>query len=255
MPLELQEINPEADFPDLARCMFESYEDPPQKFFHVFFPTHGSGDKAREAAIDEAATRLKLWHTHDPSSYWTKVVDTDTGKIAGAGLWNIHKENPFANPAPSEVTWFPNDSSRTYVEKVLQRHSAPRARVAQKPHLCRFSRCTTSIEYFTLTNRLDLFIIFTRAEYRRKGVGQQIMNWGFDKADELGYDFFLDATPYGRPLYEANGFTYIEENLNHPQTDEPDEKWKEIEEKVGPFTFWLMWKPIGAIREGKTTKS
>lgn len=136
MPLELQEIDQEVDFPAIARCMFESYEDPPQKFFHVFFPTHGTGSEAREAAIDEAATRLKLWHTHDPSSYWQKVVDTETGKIVGGSLWKIHKENPFADPTPSTVTWFPDDGSRTYVEKALENHSAPRARVAQKPHLC-----------------------------------------------------------------------------------------------------------------------
>ncbi|KAJ0115044.1 hypothetical protein J7T55_001452 [Diaporthe amygdali] len=232
MPLKLQEIDPEVDFPAIARCMFESYESPPQKFFHVFFPTHGTGHEAREAAIDEAATRLKLWHTHDPSSYWQKVVDTETGKIAGGSLWKIHKENPFANPPPSQVTWFPDDGSRTYVEKALERHSAPRARVAQKPHLY-------------------LFIIFTHPDYRRKGVGQLFMDWGFEKAEELGFDFYLDSTPYGRPLYEANGFSYIEENINHPQTDSPDEAWKEVEEKVGPFTFWLMWKPIGEILEAK----
>ena len=68
------------------------------------------------------------------------------------------------------------------------------------------------------------------------------MDWGLTKAKELGYDFYLDSTPYGRPLYEANGFSYIEENINHPQTDWPDDGWKNVEEKVGPFTFWLMWK-------------
>ncbi|KAI1445422.1 acyl-CoA N-acyltransferase [Annulohypoxylon stygium] len=234
MPLELQEIDPETDFPALARCLFESYEDPPQKFFHVFFPTHEAGDKTREDAIEEAATRLKLWHTHDPSSYWQKLVDTDTGKIAGGALWNIHRENPFANPPAVPVTWFPDDSSRRFVEKALQNHSAPRSRK---------------------TKRRDLFIIFTHPDYRRKGVGQKFMDWGMKKADELGYDFFLDSTPYGRPLYEANGFVYIEENVNIPKTDNPDDKWKEVEEKVGPFTFWLMWRPVGGkYEEGKTVK-
>ncbi|KAI0384886.1 acyl-CoA N-acyltransferase [Hypomontagnella monticulosa] len=236
MPLELQEINADVDFPALARCLFESYEDPPQKFFHVFFPIHGTGEAAREAAIDEAATRLKSWHTHDPSSYWNKVVDTETGRIAGAALWNIHKENPFANPHDSEVTWFPNDGSRLFVEKALVNHNRPRAQRAQRPHVY-------------------LFIIFTHPDYRRKGVGQQFMDWGMKKADEMGVDFFLDSTPYGRPLYEANGFVYIEENVNIPVTDTPDEKWKEVEEKVGPFTFWLMWRPVGGkYEEGKTIK-
>ncbi|KAK7738453.1 hypothetical protein SLS53_005972 [Cytospora paraplurivora] len=235
MTLELQEINPQADFPALARCMFDAYENPPQKFFHVFFPTHGAGDESREAAINEAATRLQLWHTHDPSSYWQKVVDTDTGNIAGGALWNIHRENPFAEPKPSEVTWFPNDGSRRYVEKALQNHNAPRAEVAQSPHLY-------------------LFIIFTHPDYRRKGVGQQFMDWGLKKADELQYDFYLDSTPYGRPLYEANGFIYLKENVNHPETDNPDEAWKQIEEKVGPFTFWLMVRRFGGNENVKTVK-
>lgn len=66
IPLELREINPDADFPALARYMFESHEHPPQQFFHIFFPTHRSSDQAREAAINKAATRLKTWHTHNP---------------------------------------------------------------------------------------------------------------------------------------------------------------------------------------------
>ena len=68
MPLVLQEIDKNTDFPGLARCLFEAHEDPPQKFFHVFFPTLGSSAEAREAAIDEGAERLKSWHLEDPSS-------------------------------------------------------------------------------------------------------------------------------------------------------------------------------------------
>jgi hypothetical protein len=137
MALKLQEIDPEKDFPGLARCMFETYEDPPQKFFHIFFPIHGTGDEAREAAIKEAADRLKLWHTHDPSSYWQKVVEEETGKIVGGALWKIHHENPFVNPPPSEVSWFPDDGSRRFTEKALENHTRPRSEVAQKPHLCK----------------------------------------------------------------------------------------------------------------------
>jgi len=66
------------------------------------------------------------------------------------------------------------------------------------------------------------------------------MDWGIKTADKKNLDFYLDSTPYGRPLYEANGFNYIEENVNVPVIENPDEKWEEMEEKVGPFTFWLM---------------
>ncbi|KAF5872967.1 putative gnat family protein [Botrytis fragariae] len=208
MTLQLQPIDSKVDFPTLTRCLFESYESPWQKFFHLWFPIQETSDNAREDAINEAASRLKLWHTHDPSSYWQKV----NGRIAGGALWRIYNKNPFETPPPSTVIWFPDDSSRRYAEQALQTHSRPRYKVAQKPHIY----------------------------HRRQGVGQQFMNWGMKKADELGYEFLLDATPYGRPLYDVNGFVYVEENINHPKTDTPDEKWKEIDEKVGSFTFWLM---------------
>ena len=68
--------------------MFESYENPPQKFFHVFFPTHGEGKEAHEAVMDEAAKLLYMWHVNDPASYWKKVIDSNTGKIASGALEN-----------------------------------------------------------------------------------------------------------------------------------------------------------------------
>lgn len=64
--------------------------------------------------------RLKLNRTHDHSSYWNKVVDAETGEIVGGALWNIHKENPFASPDTSEVTWFPNDGSRSFAESTCE---------------------------------------------------------------------------------------------------------------------------------------
>lgn len=137
MPLQHQEINPSTDFPSLTRCMLESYENPSQAFFHIFFPIHGSSTQACEDAIAEAATRLKLWHTSDPESHWRKVVDTQNGKIAGGALWKIHKEDPFADPSSLDATWFPDDSSRLFANEVVKTHSGPRSRVASKPHVCK----------------------------------------------------------------------------------------------------------------------
>lgn len=141
MELTISEINPDVDFPAIARCLFESHEHPPQEFFHLWFPIHGDDEQAREAAINEAATRLKHWHTGDPTGHWLKVVDTSTGKLAGASLWNIYQDsNPFAEPDSMEVTWFPDKGSRTLVEQMLVKYGAPREKAAQKPHICQSRR-------------------------------------------------------------------------------------------------------------------
>ncbi len=141
MVLELREVNLKTDFPALARCMFESYEDPPQAFFHAYFPIHGSGDEhsaRREEAIAEAATRLHSWHTDDPTSHWQKIVDADTDRLAGGALWNICNENPFAGEGHDmEVTWFPDDGSRRFAQQVLEIQGAPRARAGPRPQVCK----------------------------------------------------------------------------------------------------------------------
>ncbi|KAF3020623.1 hypothetical protein E8E14_011680 [Neopestalotiopsis sp. 37M] len=236
MALKLQDIDPEVDFPAIAKCLAEAYEDPPQPFLHIWFPIDASSDEAREASIQEGAERLKLWHTYDPSSRWHKVVDAETGRIAGGAAWNVFETNPFAEPHDMEVSWFPNDSSRRYAEQAIESHGRPRYIAGQRPHLY-------------------LFNVFVHPDYRRRGIGQQVMDWGVKKADEMGLDFFLDATAMGRPLYEKNGFIYVEENVTKPTMDSPDETWKEMEKKVPPFTFWLMWRPVGGkYEEGKTVK-
>ncbi|RYP59783.1 hypothetical protein DL769_008401 [Monosporascus sp. CRB-8-3] len=236
MGFELYEVDPATDFPAIARSMFDSYEDPPQPFFHAFFPIHGDTRDAREEAIAECATRLHSWHTEDPTSYWQKIVDTDTGRIAGGALWNIHKENPFADEHHMEVTWFPDDGSRRFAEQVVEIHSAPRVRVGQRP-------------------QVYLFIVFTHPDYRRKGIGQKFMDWGMAKADEMGVELFLDATPVGRPLYDANGFVEVEKNVIIPRTNNPDDAWKATEKKTGHSTWLIMWRPPGGnYEEGKTVK-
>ncbi|KAI1120429.1 acyl-CoA N-acyltransferase [Nemania abortiva] len=234
MPLEIREMDTKVDFPALAKCLYESYEDPLQKFFYVWFPIFGESETARKESLDEAAERLAKWHAEDPSSYWQKVVDTETGNIAGAALWNIHTENPFAQEHHMEATWFPDDGSRRFSEQVAEMHSAPRALLGQRPHVY-------------------LFIIYTHPAYRRRGVGQKFMSWGMKKADEMGVEMFLDSTPVGRPLYEANGFVMVKENIIIPQTDTPDEAWKEWQKRTGPVPFYLMWRPAGGnYEEGKT---
>ncbi|KAK7752959.1 hypothetical protein SLS62_005118 [Diatrype stigma] len=236
MGLELHEVDPAIDLPEIARSMFDSYEDPPQPFFHAYFPIHGDTHDAREEAIAECAIRLHSWHTEDPTSYWQKMVDTDTGGVAGGALWNIHKEKPSTNEHQMEVTWFPDDGSRRFAEQIVAIHSAPRVRIGQR-------------------SQVYLFILFTHPDYRRRGIGQKFMDWGMAKADDMGVELFLDSTPIGRPLYDANGFIEVEKNVIIPRTHDPDDAWRATEKKAGHSTWFLMWRPpVGNYEEGKTVK-
>ena len=102
---------------------------------------------------------------------------------------------------------------------------------------------------------LVLNIIFTHPDYRRKGAGDLILQWGTKKADEMGLEMWLDATVHGRPLYLKHGFIVVTENNVHPKTETPNEEWKKLEEELLPITLWAMWRPLGGkYEEGQTIR-
>ncbi len=56
-------------------------------------------------------------------------------------------------------------------------------------------------------NRAHLMNVYTRADYRRKGISKKMVEILIDEAKENGVtEISLDATEMGRPLYESLGF-------------------------------------------------
>ena len=132
MPLELSKVDAAVDFPALVKCLFKAYDDPMQSFIDVYLAPREDHEKR----VKEAADRFAGWHAHDPSSYWQKVVDTETGQIVGGALWSIHHDNPFAEPQDVEVTWFSDEGARKFAGEVLRQFHTPRALVGQRPQVC-----------------------------------------------------------------------------------------------------------------------
>lgn len=82
-----------------------------------------------------------------------------------------------------------------------------------------------------------------------------LVQWGIETAKSLGVEFWLNATPVGKPLYEKFGFELVKRNPLIPKTGNPDDKWMEMEAKYGDIVFWTMWLPKeGLIEEGKTVR-
>ena len=57
-------------------------------------------------------------------------------------------------------------------------------------------------------NRAHLMNVYTKPDYRRKGISKRMVEIIIDEAKENGVtEISLDSTEMGRPLYEALGFT------------------------------------------------
>ena len=56
-------------------------------------------------------------------------------------------------------------------------------------------------------NRAHLMNVYTRADYRRRGISKKMVEILIDEAKRNGVtEISLDATEMGRPLYESLGF-------------------------------------------------
>lgn len=137
MPLRLEKVTDEADFDELIDCEWQSFSNPPQPFFSIYCPVIGSGPNALAESISESTVRQLEWHTSDPTSYWQKIVDSETGDIAGGALWRICESNPFEGPEEYMIAdWHPEGAQRDFMTQALEQYETPRVKMMPRPHVC-----------------------------------------------------------------------------------------------------------------------
>lgn len=80
-----------------------------------------------------------------------------------------------------------------------------------------------------------------------------LMDHATQEADAKGYAMYLDATEMGRELYKYYGFieaAMVEFSLsNFSKTA----RVKELQDRLLPFKWWPMFRPIGGRGEQETT--
>ncbi|KAJ8105806.1 hypothetical protein OPT61_g9958 [Boeremia exigua] len=57
---------------------------------------------------------------------------------------------------------------------------------------------------------LYLHMLHTDPEYQGRGAGGALLEWGKDKADELGLPIYLESSTKGHKFYRKHGFKDIE---------------------------------------------
>lgn len=136
MPYETTEVSTNGDFDELIRVEWDSYEQPYCRLIRLFFPILGDGSDARAAALKESTERQLQWHNGDPTSHWIKVVDSETGRIAGAACWHIYEENPYCTQSDEECTWYPAGEAREMANSLMTQFLTPRMKYMAKAHIC-----------------------------------------------------------------------------------------------------------------------
>ena len=90
-----------------------------------------------------------------------------------------------------------------------------------------------------------LYILFVDPAHQRKGVATQLVRWGVDKADESQMECWLNASKYGKALYENFGFVMVHSEPFRPYTETPDEGWERMAKEFPTLGTGAMWRSVG----------
>jgi GNAT superfamily N-acetyltransferase len=94
-----------------------------------------------------------------------------------------------------------------------------------------------------LTCWTGLGTLAVRSAYRRRGAGSLMVQWGVEKADEMGIESFVEASWYGSQVYRKHGFLYIDDvKPKRPPQWEGNTDWDLLESKYAFGIEWL-WRP------------
>ena len=233
----------------------------------VLFPVLGGSPESRAAAIEESKERQWQWHSDDATSHWFYVEDEQSGEVVGGAQWHVHEKNPFEGPQKKlEAYWWPEGECKRFMDEMLEQVYGPRQVKMTRPHTCKFewgvsSRVSDSLFSIYLLHRFAnrgnteqvCNLMFVHPAHRRRGAGRLLMGWGVEKAQEKGFEVFVESTDLGRPLYESFGLAVTSVfQLGIYEANMSDE-WRKLEREILPMHFYFMWKPAGGVYEkGKT---
>ncbi|GLA79250.1 hypothetical protein AtubIFM56815_000037 [Aspergillus tubingensis] len=226
------ELAKEDDFPELITAQWETFDNPPQGIFRLFFPIEdGDWEKSLHRSIEDQRTSFIK---EQPTVKWIKVMDVEKKRIAAAAKWYFFDNaSSLAKRPPVEVDWYPKGVIRNFVTQAVQQYEQPRHEMGQGPHAY-------------------LHIGFTRPKYQKQGLGSKWMEWGLAEADRLGLETRLDSTDSGVPLYEKYNFQVAKVHELSPVmpaslTSNEMREWKRCEEEFLPIRTTVMVRFPGGV--------
>lgn len=226
------------DIPSIVAAERDAFENPFQPIFRLYCPIFHSRE---ETIALNAAEYQDSIREQDPNveNVWLKVIDSDSsGKkmIVGGAQWLfVSKETTSIDEhVRSLASRYPAGGATIFAEqafRILREAEARQKKGRSGEHA-----------YATLGT------FFTIPEYRRRGIGHTLMEWGLKRADEKGLEVWIEAVPPAVPFYEAYGFVQMETTSLNPECPVPlsagaTAEWNAMAESLLPITATVMCRP------------
>ncbi|KAI4217573.1 MAG: hypothetical protein LQ351_000169 [Letrouitia transgressa] len=166
----------------------------PDNAFRLYFAT--------EAEFEKRVTEMLEAQVGDPTWQHIKAVDKKTGTLAAWASWNI--------PTDTQVRERDEKAATKIVDKDK---GVGKGEFDFPPGLPTYVQEDTDkwLERWTRTTRHMLCkALFTEPSFQRQGMGNALVSYGNQLADQACLPIFLQGSPYGYPIYAKHGFETVQ---------------------------------------------
>ncbi|KAL4903142.1 hypothetical protein BDW74DRAFT_180013 [Aspergillus multicolor] len=182
MNFSLEPVQP-SDAPRIAEIYFSAFTNP---LSTRLMPRSDEGYAFQVANYQKSAEEAQSGEEKD----MVKIVGTEPGKdpvIVGFALWKFYDGASDDEGKEEEKVQWPSSCDAElcnsfFAGVVRERKTA----IGEQPHYC-------------------LHLLAVDPAFGRRGLGEKLLKWGLDRADERGLVTFISASPAGRGLYEKHG--------------------------------------------------
>jgi GNAT superfamily N-acetyltransferase len=158
---------------------------------------------------------------------YMKCVDKTTGIVIAGAKWRyMGLLNADGTPAPRSL----EDVKKDLVLLEPYEESDP---VIFNTIFTLFA--ANKLEIMGTRPYFSLYTLVTLPDHHRRGAGGMLLQWGCEKADELGVEAFVEASLMGQPLYARYGFEPVKEASIDLREYGGDEELKFVVSSYGLF--------------------
>lgn len=159
-----------------------------------------------EEGRKQGVERMIKIKNSDPNATYLKAYDEQTGEIMGMAKWYVLINSyPVKAEGGSPVPYWESEEDKFYAGQMVDNFVKDRnVAIAERNG-----------------NVVGLDILTVDPAHQRKKVGDALVKWGINKADELGLDAIVESSVFGKGLYEKNGFIFSK-NVDVEVSSMPD---------------------------------
>ena len=142
------------------------------------------------------AERMRLSRNSEQHATWLKAID-ERGDIVGIAKWYVlNNVTPVATTvSTADSHLWESTKARSYFGKLMPGYWERRDEAIARSN----------------GNLVGLDLLAIHPDYQRRKIGDALVKWGTETADQLGVEAVVESSLCGRGLYEKNGFIYQED--------------------------------------------